>query len=198
MCCVRFFQSLPFNFRTIEADLTAAGDNVNYTLAGCKWPLLPPHLLWDLTHSLHKAFNYYFREYWDVLLSQPIFRAFSICASSQAAGKGILSDEIEPLWHCTPVATTAVIRSRNCYWVLSCFPSHPLVLYMNWFSSCGSKRSCLLHTPANDAVQLWPIATFHQQPIRKLICLTVQPGAGCHIQLEFLGEWLTEFLVIFH
>lgn len=36
MCCVRFFQSLPFNFRTVEADLTAAGDNVNYTLAGRK------------------------------------------------------------------------------------------------------------------------------------------------------------------
>lgn len=48
----------------------------------------------------------------------------------------------EALWHCTPVATTAVIRSRNSDWVLSCFPSHPLVLYMNRFYSCGSKPSC--------------------------------------------------------
>lgn len=82
-----FFQSLPFNFLTIKADLSAAGDNVNYTLAGCKKPLSPPHLLWDLTHRLHKAFNYYLREYWDVLLSEPIFQDVSICASSQAAAR---------------------------------------------------------------------------------------------------------------
>lgn len=58
----------------MKADLSAAGDHVNYTLACCKQHLSPPHLLWHLSHCLPEAFNYNFRACWDSLLSAPISR----------------------------------------------------------------------------------------------------------------------------
>lgn len=55
-------------------------------------------------------------------------------------------------------------------------------------------RVCLPGTAA-DPVQLWPTAAFHQQLIRKLICLRVQPAADRHIQLVFPVGWLSALII---
>lgn len=55
-------------------------------------------------------------------------------------------------------------------------------------------RVCLPGTAA-DLVQLWPTGAFHQQLIRKLICLRVQPDADRHIQLVFPVGWLSALII---
>lgn len=106
---------------------------------------------------------------------------------------------IPPTWDWAPL--TLYPGSHQCrnqiqerlYRELSCSPRHPsciihdLVFYLRFKAKL---HACLLHTPADDVVQLWPIATFHQQLIRRLVCLCFHKRWSLHT-ISFAVWWLS-------
>lgn len=67
--------------------------------------------------------------------------------------------------------------------------------WTDFLDAVQSEAVCLSGT-ADDPVQLWPTAAFHQQLIRKLFCFCVQPGSDRHIHLFFVFEWLSVLIIV--